>query len=160
MLLGVVVVLMSWPLHIVQVDPNDLSRLDEALTDLDWVGAWFHQRLQRRSLRPAARISYERTAFFGHTRDAPVRMTIDRNLIGTPANDWCLTPLVDEIFSSPVRNYRARCKAALVMQGILERETVRPPLLAITDEERERIRKALIFAGELDQKVGAAKASS
>ncbi|GAC1505443.1 MAG: dihydrodipicolinate synthase family protein [Candidatus Dormibacteraceae bacterium] len=70
-----------------------------------------------------------------------------------------LTPLVDEIFSSPVRNYRARCKAALVMQGILERETVRPPLLAITDEERERIRKALIFAGELDQKVGAAKAS-
>jgi 4-hydroxy-tetrahydrodipicolinate synthase len=71
-----------------------------------------------------------------------------------------LTPLVDEIFSPPVRNYRARCKAALVMQEILDRETVRPPLLPITDGERERIRKALIFAGELDQKVGAAKAAS
>jgi 4-hydroxy-tetrahydrodipicolinate synthase len=71
-----------------------------------------------------------------------------------------LTPLVDVIFSPPVRNYRARCKAALVMQGILGRETVRPPLLPITDAEREHIRKALIFAGELDQKVGAAEASS
>jgi 4-hydroxy-tetrahydrodipicolinate synthase len=71
-----------------------------------------------------------------------------------------LTPLVDEIFSAPVRNYRARCKAALVMQGVLDRETVRPPLLPITDAERERIRKAMIFAGELDQKVGAARASS
>lgn len=71
-----------------------------------------------------------------------------------------LTPLVDEIFSAPVRNYRARCKAALVMQGILDRETVRPPLLPLSEGERERIREALIFAGELDRKVGAAKAAS
>jgi dihydrodipicolinate synthase/N-acetylneuraminate lyase len=46
------------------------------------------------------------------------------------------------------------------MQGILDRETVRPPLLPISDAERERIREAMIFAGELDQKVGAARASS
>jgi 4-hydroxy-tetrahydrodipicolinate synthase len=66
-----------------------------------------------------------------------------------------LTPLVDAIFAPPIRNYRARCKAALVMQGILDRETVRPPLLPISAGEREGIRKALIFAGELGQKVGA-----
>jgi dihydrodipicolinate synthase/N-acetylneuraminate lyase len=71
-----------------------------------------------------------------------------------------LTPLVDEIFAPPVRNYRARTKAALVMQGILDLETVRPPLLAISSGERERIRKALIFAGELDEKVGVGEASS
>jgi 4-hydroxy-tetrahydrodipicolinate synthase len=61
-----------------------------------------------------------------------------------------LTPLVNEIFSAPVRNYRARTKAALVMQGLLDRETVREPLLPIFDAERERIRDAMAFAGELD----------
>jgi len=61
-----------------------------------------------------------------------------------------LTPLVNAIFAPPVRNYRARAKAALVIQGILARETVRPPLLPITDAERDRIRKALVFAGEMN----------
>ncbi|HUE67292.1 MAG TPA: dihydrodipicolinate synthase family protein, partial [Candidatus Acidoferrum sp.] len=64
-----------------------------------------------------------------------------------------LTPLVNAIFAPPVRNYRARCKAALVMLGLLERETVRPPLLPIDAVERERIRKALVFAGELEPKM-------
>lgn len=71
-----------------------------------------------------------------------------------------LTPLVNAIFAPPVRNYRARAKAALVMQGTLERETVRPPLLPISDAERESIRAALVYAGELEQKVGAAKRSA
>jgi 4-hydroxy-tetrahydrodipicolinate synthase len=66
-----------------------------------------------------------------------------------------LTPLVEAIFAPPVRNYRARAKAALVMQGIIERETVRPPLLPISIAERERIREALVLAGELDQKAEA-----
>jgi 4-hydroxy-tetrahydrodipicolinate synthase len=71
-----------------------------------------------------------------------------------------LTPLVDAIFAPPVRNYRARAKAALVMQGIIDRETVRPPLLPISDAERERIRAAMVFAGELENKRGAARASA
>ncbi len=65
-----------------------------------------------------------------------------------------LTPLVNAIFAPPVRNYRARCKAALVMQGLLDREAVRPPLLAIPASERERIRDAMVFAGELESKAG------
>src|SRR5947209_14665284 len=69
-----------------------------------------------------------------------------------------LTPLVDAIFAPPVRNYRARAKAALVMQGILDRETGRPPLLPIAEAERERIRVALVAAGELEEKGGEAKA--
>lgn len=71
-----------------------------------------------------------------------------------------LTPLVDAIFAPPVRNYRARAKAALVMQGILDRETVRPPLLPISDAERKRIRAAMVFAGELEPKGDAAQASA
>ncbi|MDQ2960777.1 MAG: dihydrodipicolinate synthase family protein [Candidatus Dormibacteraeota bacterium] len=62
-----------------------------------------------------------------------------------------LTPLVNEVFSAPVRNYRARTKAALVMQGLLDDETVREPLLPISAAERERIRKAMVLAGELQQ---------
>ncbi len=71
-----------------------------------------------------------------------------------------LTPLVDAIFAPPVRNYRARAKAALVMQGILDRETVRPPLLPISDAERKRIRAAMVYADELGQKGDAAQASA
>ena len=71
-----------------------------------------------------------------------------------------LTPLVDAIFAPPVRNYRARAKAALVMQGILDRETVRPPLLPISDTERKRIRAAMVYAGELGQNGDAALASA
>jgi 4-hydroxy-tetrahydrodipicolinate synthase len=77
-------------------------------------------------------------------RHAEARKVMDR-----------LTPLVNAIFAPPVRNYRARCKAALVMQGLLDRETVRPPLLPIPTSERERIRAAMVFAGELQPKVGA-----
>jgi 4-hydroxy-tetrahydrodipicolinate synthase len=71
-----------------------------------------------------------------------------------------LAPLANAIFDPPVRNYRARTKAALVMQGILDRETVRPPLMPISTAERERIRKAMVHAGELGQNVGAAEKSA
>jgi 4-hydroxy-tetrahydrodipicolinate synthase len=71
-----------------------------------------------------------------------------------------LTPLVDAIFAPPIRNYRARAKAALVMQGIVDRETVRPPLLPISDAERDRIRAAMLYAGELEPNRDAAQASA
>ena len=61
-----------------------------------------------------------------------------------------LTPLANAIFAAPVRNYRARTKEALVMQGLLERATVREPLLPVGDDERARVRDALVIAGELE----------
>ncbi len=54
-----------------------------------------------------------------------------------------LQPLADVIFAPPVRNYRARIKEALVMLGVLEKAYVRPPLLPISDEEKEKVREAL-----------------
>jgi 4-hydroxy-tetrahydrodipicolinate synthase len=61
-----------------------------------------------------------------------------------------LTPLANAVFAAPVRNYRARAKEALVMQGILDRATVREPLLPVSEAEKARVRDAMIFAGELE----------
>lgn len=54
-----------------------------------------------------------------------------------------LLPLEEAIFASPVRDYRARLKEALVMMGVLRTAYVRPPLQSISDEEKEKIRKTL-----------------
>ena len=54
-----------------------------------------------------------------------------------------MQPLAEVIFASPVRNYRARLKEALAILGVLDRAVVRPPLLPISDDERERLRNAL-----------------
>lgn len=51
--------------------------------------------------------------------------------------------LADEVFSSPVANYRARLKECLVMLGVIEQAHVRPPLRPISDDERSRLREAL-----------------
>jgi 4-hydroxy-tetrahydrodipicolinate synthase len=61
-----------------------------------------------------------------------------------------LTPLERAMFAPPVRDYRARAKEALVMQGVLARATVRPPLLPIPDADRAAMRAAMIAAGELE----------
>jgi len=61
-----------------------------------------------------------------------------------------IQPLADVIFAPPVRNYRARAKEALVMLGVLDRATVRPPLLPVSDNDREAVRRALQRAGVLE----------
>jgi 4-hydroxy-tetrahydrodipicolinate synthase len=60
-----------------------------------------------------------------------------------------LTPLERAMFAPPVRDYRARAKEALVMQGILPRATVREPLLPASPGDRDAIRQAMVAAGEL-----------
>ena len=55
--------------------------------------------------------------------------------------------LADVVFAAPVRDYRVRTKEALVMQGVIPRATMRPPLEGIDDTERARLRAALSEAG-------------
>ena len=57
--------------------------------------------------------------------------------------------LVDAMFAPPVRDYRARAKEILVMQGILAGAHVRPPLLPIGPEGRQALKRALEDAGQL-----------
>lgn len=64
-----------------------------------------------------------------------------------------LTPLEQAIFAPPVRDYRARLKEALVMQGILPRATVREPLLPVLAADREAVRRAMVKSGELKEGV-------
>ena len=52
-------------------------------------------------------------------------------------------PLEDAVFASPVRNYRARTKAALHALGVIDHPTVRPPLLPCSREELEPVFKHL-----------------
>ena len=57
--------------------------------------------------------------------------------------------VVDAIFAPPVRDYRARSKEVLAMQGIIKHTHMRPPLLPIGPEDRAALKKALEEAGEL-----------
>ena len=43
----------------------------------------------------------------------------------------------------PVRNYRARTKYSLMIQGIIQNDYVRPPLVEIPDNEKNVIKTSL-----------------
>lgn len=58
-----------------------------------------------------------------------------------------LLPLEECIFAPPIRDYRARIKVVLALQGIIENIHVRPPLQDISREEIEKIKQAMIKSG-------------
>ena len=57
--------------------------------------------------------------------------------------------LADAIFAAPVANYRARLKEALAQLGVLGDTSVRPPLLPLDEDERQRVRGSLSEVGLL-----------
>jgi 4-hydroxy-tetrahydrodipicolinate synthase len=60
-------------------------------------------------------------------------------------------PTVEVFYAEPFVDMHNRMKEALVLLGRLPRAVVRPPLVKIPADEIERIRRALIAAGLLDQ---------
>lgn len=58
-------------------------------------------------------------------------------------------PLAMGVFSSPVRNYRARLKEALAMMRVIECPAIRPPLLPLGRAEKDKLRRCLQQAGLL-----------
>lgn len=58
--------------------------------------------------------------------------------------------LADVVFAPPVANYRARLKEGLVMLGVLDRPTVREPLLPIPDADRRLLAETLSEVGLLE----------
>ncbi|HKI96975.1 MAG TPA: dihydrodipicolinate synthase family protein, partial [bacterium] len=60
-----------------------------------------------------------------------------------------LDPLVRVFYAPPFVDMHNRMKEALALLGRIEKAVVRPPLVRIGDEERERIRQALVAAGLL-----------
>lgn len=57
-----------------------------------------------------------------------------------------ITPTAEVFYADPWVDMHNRMKEALVMLGKLPRAVVRPPLVSISDEERARIRAALLAA--------------
>jgi len=68
-------------------------------------------------------------------------------------------PTAEAFYSEPWVDMHNRMKEALVLLGKLPRATVRPPLVKISQAEIERVRKALVAAGLLDQSGRARKAA-
>lgn len=56
-------------------------------------------------------------------------------------------PLAQAFYAAPALDMHNRMKECLVMLGRMERAVVRPPLVRITDAERDRLREALRQAG-------------
>ena len=67
---------------------------------------------------------------------------------GRALNDR-LAPLVEVFYTPPFVDMHNRMKEALVILGRIEKAVVRPPLQRISDDERERIRRALLQSGLL-----------
>jgi 4-hydroxy-tetrahydrodipicolinate synthase len=62
-----------------------------------------------------------------------------------------LRPLAVFLFRAPNRDYRARLKELLVMQGLFGSAAVRPPLLPIAEAERGELRRLAIRAGLVEE---------
>ena len=54
-----------------------------------------------------------------------------------------LLPLEEAVFAAPVRDYRARTKAALHALGVIDHATVRPPLLPCREKEAQTVVRLL-----------------
>jgi 4-hydroxy-tetrahydrodipicolinate synthase len=58
-----------------------------------------------------------------------------------------ILPLEEVVYGPPVRDYRARTKVALKLQGVIESTLMRPPLNAPAPDTEDSIRAALVTAG-------------
>jgi hypothetical protein len=58
-------------------------------------GGWFGQRARERLFQPVCWIAYTRTAFQSATPAGPLRLTLDRGVVGTPATGWTVPAGVD-----------------------------------------------------------------
>ena len=68
----------------------DLPRLLDTEGDCTWFGS----RIQARGLQPVCCIGYDRTAFAGRTPAGPVRLTLDRQVVGRAASGWSVPAFV------------------------------------------------------------------
>jgi hypothetical protein len=68
----------------------DVSRLLDAEA-----GGWFGDRVRQRLFRPVCWIGYTRTAFLSATTNGPLRLTLDRVVLGTLATTWTVPPRVE-----------------------------------------------------------------
>lgn len=76
------------------------------------------------------------------------RAVAERDYAGAEKITEALRPLNEAVFASPVRDYRARLKTALVTLGVIASDTVRAPLVTTAESQRSALVDALRAAGE------------
>jgi len=81
----------------VEVTPEELPLLASYMAGqtppAGWEAGWFLDRALKKRFAPVCRVGYDRTAFYGTAGGQGVRLTIDQNLIGVPAQGWEAQPL-------------------------------------------------------------------
>ncbi|MHB1422242.1 MAG: polyphosphate polymerase domain-containing protein [Gemmataceae bacterium] len=58
-------------------------------------GGWFGERVRQRLFQPVCWIGYARTAFQSATVNGPLRLTLDRDVSGTPATGWTVPARIE-----------------------------------------------------------------
>lgn len=83
----------------VEIAPEELPQLAAyvagAAPPTGWAAGWFLDKALKKQVAPTCRVGYFRTAFFGVAGGQSVRLTIDENLVGVPAQGWDASPLQD-----------------------------------------------------------------
>ncbi len=68
--------------------PADEVELLGAAVPASWPGRWFGLQVAEGGLRPMCLVRYDRSAYVAETADGPLRLTLDRQVRGAPANVW------------------------------------------------------------------------
>jgi hypothetical protein len=103
----------------------ELPRLLEA----DGGGTWFGPRVRVRQLVPGCWLGYARTAFAGTTPGGPVRLTIDRDVVGMPATGWDVPAELAGLALLPseaILELKFRIALPGLFRGLLETLAARP----------------------------------
>ncbi len=72
---------------------EQVARLGSREAGDGWAAEGFRSEIAKRGLMPMCRISYFRSAWMAPHASGPMRLTIDRQIRGIPADDWQLTPV-------------------------------------------------------------------
>lgn len=70
------------------IPESELTLLESRRNSSNWAGSWFHQRALRGDLKPSYQLAYERSAYVGPPGEAPMRLTMDRQICSRPAQGW------------------------------------------------------------------------
>lgn len=81
----------------VEIAPEELPQLASymagTIPPTGWEAGWFLEKALKKRFSPVCRVGYNRTAFFGTAGGQGVRLTIDENMVGVPAQGWDAQPL-------------------------------------------------------------------
>src|SRR5690606_3867036 len=112
-----------------EVGVEELAALGGACAPGTWEASWFHQMITRKGLRPAARIAYQRTALVGVGAEGPLRLTMDRDIRGEPADGWSMAPVTGAGELLPGRvvlELKFMSGLPLVFKRLIEAYSLRP----------------------------------